>query len=477
MRIRRKGGPGLGDGQAGFGRGWGRGKTGKGEFPAVASVASAEAAAAGSRAGRRTDARRREGGWMLPIALLSLAVVSLLAVSVLERIVERREAMGLFWAEADLEALVKSGAAFVFALPYCLPAELPHSEPIVFASAYPFGGSAAGGGIGALAASVDFSREGSFEAMFAPGEGWAVSFPATGLAGETVCVSWRLEPSDGEAVAMRLLAAVAPEAVPPPEDGAAWRVLWEGATAGADAGVDEGCSAEGAHSALWTIEEGDGVVRRRGWLRWEMVSFSGAGMEEGRPLSGGAGGKGSTLSGETNEEGSFISGGSEKERRQVRFSELKLRPLDPCRLQREALKALEEIAPRAGRWVDRAGRPADGPVGTIRVAAFAGPDPAADAPAEASAVSAADVRFEAASGARETPRLPAWAAGTLEVAMPAPDLLTAPLPAEYDRIERRYTFLRSFSDGPGGLRDRLACWARTNWSGYDPKRHACRGPE
>ncbi|CAM3568542.1 hypothetical protein HYSC106933_10945 [Hydrogenibacillus schlegelii] len=61
--------------------------------------------------------------------------------------------------------------------------------------------------------------------------------------------------------------------------------------------------------------------------------------------------------------------------------------------------------------------------------------------------------------------------------MPAPDLLTAPLPAEYDRIERRYTFLRSFSDGPGGLRDRLACWARTNWSGYDPKRHACRGPE
>ncbi|MBE3563769.1 MAG: hypothetical protein IMX05_08640 [Hydrogenibacillus schlegelii] len=475
MRIRRKGGPGLSVGQDGFGRGWGRGKIGKDEFSAVASVASAEAAAAGSRAGRRSDARRREGGWMLPIVLLSLAVVSLLAVSVLERIVERREAMGLFWAEADLEALVKSGAAFVFALPYCLPAELPHSEPFVSASAYPSGGSAAGGGIEGLAASVDPSREGSFEAVLSPGEGWVVAFPATGLAGETVCVSWRLETSDGEAVAVRLLATVAPEEAPPPEDGGAWRVLWEGASAGADAGVEEGCSAEGAHSASWTIEDGGGDVRRRGWLRWEMVSFSGAEMKEGRPLSGGA------FSGETNEEGSLISGGSEKERRQVRFSGLKLRLLDPCRRQREALKALEEIAPRAGRWVDRAGRPADGPVGTIRVAAFAGPGSAAGAPAEAAAVSvppaSADVRFDAAPGAWEAPSLPAWAAGTLEVAMPAPVLLTAPLPAEYDRIERRYTFLRSFSDGPGGLRDRLACWARTNWSGYDPERHACGSPE
>ncbi|MEX1406559.1 hypothetical protein, partial [Hydrogenibacillus schlegelii] len=88
------------------------------------------------------------------------------------------------------------------------------------------------------------------------------------------------------------LAAVAPEAVPPPEDGAAWRVLWDGATAGADAGVDEGCSAEGAHSALWTIEEGTALFGAGDGSAGRWFRFPGRGWRRGGRYPAGPGGKG-----------------------------------------------------------------------------------------------------------------------------------------------------------------------------------------
>ncbi|MBE3596849.1 MAG: hypothetical protein IMW86_07395 [Hydrogenibacillus sp.] len=75
------------------------------------------------------SAAKKEEGWVLPLVLMTVALVSLATLAALSQLIDRRERLILAWAEADLEALTKSAAAFVFAVPYA--GDAPDEAPLV----------------------------------------------------------------------------------------------------------------------------------------------------------------------------------------------------------------------------------------------------------------------------------------------------------------------------------------------------------